>query len=73
MAGTPEEEPEVGRAAEALSLRARALFIAAVMVFLVLPVVAMLIMLTSGGGLSDLFDSILSEFGKQLSSVAIGS
>lgn len=63
MDDSPEEAPQ------ALSPRARALFAGAVVVFLVLPAVAMLIMLTSGGGLSSLLDSILSDVGKQLSGV----
>jgi hypothetical protein len=47
----------------------RALLLGAAVVFLVLPAVAMLVMLTSGPGLSILFDGAFSEFGKQLSSV----
>jgi hypothetical protein len=47
----------------------RALLLGAVVVFLILPAVAMLVMLTSGSSLSNLLDSALSEFGKQLSSV----
>jgi hypothetical protein len=47
----------------------KALLLGAAFVFLVLPAVAMLFILTSGSSLSDLLDSAMSEFGKQLSSV----
>jgi hypothetical protein len=45
------------------------LLLGAAFVFLVLPAVAMLVLLTSGSGLSNLVDSLMSDFGKQLSSV----
>jgi hypothetical protein len=45
------------------------LLLGAAFLFLVLPAVAMLVLLTSGSDLSNLVDGFMSEFGKQLSSV----
>ncbi|HEX7492377.1 MAG TPA: hypothetical protein VF337_11810 [Candidatus Limnocylindrales bacterium] len=64
-----EAEKPADPAAPAATRAARFLLLAAVFVFLVLPAVAMFVLLTSGSSLSDLFDTALSEFGKQLSSV----
>jgi hypothetical protein len=74
---TPEKAPDapdgnsVDSAAQpnTLSPRARALFAIAIGVFLVLPAVVMFLLLSSGSGLSDLFNSVLSNLGKQLSGV----
>jgi hypothetical protein len=62
---TPEAEPE----AAPISPRARAVFVVAVVVFLVIPALVMFTLLRSGSDLSNLFNSILSDLGKQLSGI----
>jgi len=60
-----EPEPDV----VPLSPRARAIFIGAVAIFLVLPAVVMFLMITSGPSLGDWFNNVLSDLGRQLSGV----
>jgi hypothetical protein len=65
----PEADPEVGPEAVAVDTRTRVVFGVFVAVFLVLPAVVMFLLLSSGSGLSDLFNTVLSDLGKQLSGV----
>jgi hypothetical protein len=65
----PEADPEVGPEAVAVDTRTRVVFGVFVAVFLVLPAVVMLLLLSSGSGLGDLFNTVLSDLGKQLSGV----
>jgi hypothetical protein len=62
--------PDTGTEAGAVSPRARAVFAAFVVVFLVVPGVAMFLILSSGSDLGKLAGSLFDGFSKELSSVS---
>jgi hypothetical protein len=61
--------PDGAGEAGAVSPRARAVFAAVVIVFLLLPAVAMFLILSSGSDLGNLANSLIDDFSKELSSV----
>jgi hypothetical protein len=63
-ASAPDRTPAV------VSPRARAVFAAVVIVFLVVPAVAMFLILSSGSDLGNLANSLFGDFSKELSSVS---
>jgi hypothetical protein len=70
---TPEPAgpaPAPDRKPGAVSPRARAVFATVVIVFLVLPAVAMFLILSSGSDLGNLASSLFNDFSKELSSVS---
>jgi hypothetical protein len=68
--GPAPTAPDAGTEAGAVNRRARAVFAAFVIVFLVVPAVAMFLILSSGSDLGKLAGSFFDGFSKELSSVS---